>query len=75
MRIGDIVTFTDKVFEPPYAPHYATYRGHVFRIVTYHHNRSHLELCCISDPTIIVNGYVHLDVVQKQRAASGGNGA
>lgn len=64
MKIGGSVKFADKVFAPPYTPHYDAYKGHVFQVVAYHDNFSHVELKCATDPQIVVNGYVHLDEVQ-----------
>lgn len=64
MKIGGSVKFADKVFLPPYAPHYDAYKGHVFQVVAYHYNYSHVELKCATDPTLIVQGYVHLDEIE-----------
>lgn len=55
--------FRDIVFEPPYTPYYDEYRGHTFVIDYYSEedeNRQHVRLTCISNPDIIVNGYVEL---------------
>lgn len=64
MKIGGFVKFADKVFTPPYTPYYDAYKGHVFQVVAYHDNFSHVELKCYDDPSIVVNGHVHLDEVQ-----------
>ena len=63
MKIGSRVKFADKVFAPPYAPHYDDYKGHIFQVVAYHYNYSHVELKCPGDPSVIVRGYVHLDEI------------
>jgi hypothetical protein len=55
--------FRDLVFEPPYAPYYDSYRGHVFVIDHYSEedeSKQHVWLTCASDPDIIVEGYVEL---------------
>jgi len=58
-KLGSKVIFAKKVFEPPYTPYYDAYKDQVFEIVAYHHNYTHVELVCVSDPTIEVDGYVH----------------
>ena len=58
-----IYQFRDIVFEPPYSPYYDEYRDHTFAIKYYSEedeNRQHVKLICISNPDIIVNGYVEL---------------
>ena len=55
--------FRGLVFEPPYTPYYDSYRGHVFAIDHYSEedeSRQHVRLTCVSDPDIIVKGYVEL---------------
>ena len=56
--------FRDKVFSAPYAPYYDQYHGHTFRIDHYgeeDETRQHVWLTCVSDPGIVVKGYVELD--------------
>lgn len=53
--------FFDFVYEEPYSPYYNKYHGHEFVIDHYStEDREHVWLKCISDPTIIVAGYVEL---------------
>lgn len=55
--------FRDTVYAPPYAPYYDQYRGHTFRIDHYmaeDESQQHVWLTCVSDPSIIVAGYVEL---------------
>ena len=66
MKIGDLVTFNSKVFCPPWTPYYDAYKGHTFEIVSFHPGH-HVELKCVSDPTIIVQGHVHDDEIQLLR--------
>jgi hypothetical protein len=58
-KLGSNVIFAKKVYEPPYAPYYDAYKGQVFQIIAYHDNYTHVEVECISDPSIKVAGYVH----------------
>ncbi len=56
--------FHDKVFLEPYAPYYDAYRGHTFVIdhaSTEDETGNHVWLTCVSDESIKVAGYVHLD--------------
>lgn len=58
-----IFRFRDYVYEPPYAPYYDNYKGHVFRIDHFHpedENKGHVWLTCVDDPTVNVAGYVHM---------------
>jgi len=55
--------FRDIVYAPPYAPYYDQYRGHVFVIDHYmaeDESQQHVWLTCVSDPGILVKGYVEL---------------
>ncbi len=61
MIIGDKVCFSKKVFKPPYVPFYDAYKGHIFKIVAFHYSDTHVELECVSDVTVKVNGFVHPD--------------
>ncbi len=63
MKIGSIVTFVPKVYEPPYAPYYDAYKNQTFRVAAYHYQYTHVEVKCVSDPTIKVAGYVHPDEI------------
>jgi len=55
--------FKDFVYSTPYAPYYDHYRGHTFQIdhfSTEDEQRQHVWLTCLSDPSIMVRGYVEL---------------
>lgn len=60
--IGMEVYFRSKVFDPnrPWFPYYEAYKGHKFR-VTGLYEHGHVELVCISDPSVVVQGCVHND--------------
>lgn len=60
-NLGDRVEFDSKVYWPPYAPWYDNYKYQEFTVVALHHEDSHIELICITDPSIEVEGYVHPD--------------
>lgn len=62
--VGMEVYFRAKVYRDPYAPYYDAYKGHKFKVVALHDD-SHVELTCISDPTVQVGGYVHQDELKK----------
>jgi hypothetical protein len=64
LKKGARVRFRAKVFRPPWSPHYDEYRGHLFVIEAFKHSRSHLQLRCLSDPTIVMKGLVHPDEVK-----------
>jgi hypothetical protein len=56
--------FHPKVFKPPYAPYYDTYKNHSFTIVRYPKEApGHIEVRCIDDPNIKVNGFIHFDEI------------
>ena len=64
--------FKGKVFEAPYAPHYESYRGHLFVIDHYHNEaypeeekNDHVWLKCVDEPNLKVNGYVELSDLQQ----------
>lgn len=63
--VGMEVYFRSKVFSPPYSPYYDAYKGHKFKVVRLHYDDSHIELKCISDPNVIVAGYVHPDELKR----------
>lgn len=56
--------FHDKVFAEPYTPYYDAYRGHTF-VIDHASNEdktgNHVWLTCISDDSVKVAGYIHLD--------------
>ena len=55
--------FRDFVYEKPYAPYYDSYRGHEFTIDHYSaedETQQHVWLTCVTDPSILVRGYVEL---------------
>lgn len=55
--------FRDFVYEKPYAPYYNSYRGHEFTIDHYSaedETQQHVWLTCVTDPSILVRGYVEL---------------
>lgn len=59
--------FCEKVYSAPYAPYYDSYRDHVFVIDHYSEedeSRQHVWLTCVSDPDIVVKGYVELDQLE-----------
>lgn len=62
--VGMDVYFRTKVFAPPYTPYYDAYRGHKFNVVALHEG-GHVELKCISDPSVVVAGYVHDDELKR----------
>jgi len=60
--------FKDFVYEKPYAPYYDRYQGHEFSIDHYNEEdetQQHVWLTCVSDPSIIVAGYVELSQLEK----------
>jgi len=60
--------FLDKVYQKPYSPDYAPYKGHTFRIDHFHHEdetNQHVWLICVDNEKIIVKGYVHLDDLEE----------
>ncbi len=65
---GSIVIFDVKVYGYPYSPYYDAYKDHIFEVIGLYTERDsiciHAELKCISDPLVIVQGYVHLDEIQ-----------
>jgi hypothetical protein len=63
IKPGTEVAFHNKVFQPPYTPFYDEYANQTFQVVRLHHDDTHVELVCISDPSIKVKGYVHDDEI------------
>ena len=57
MRLGSCVQFDEKVFA--HSPDYDAYRGEIFEVIAFRHNRTHVELRCLSNPALIVQGLVH----------------
>jgi hypothetical protein len=57
IKLGMIVEFVDKVYEPPFYPYYEEYKGHKFKVDHIHHG-DHLALTCITGD-VLVKGYVH----------------
>lgn len=56
--------FHEKVFREPYAPYYDAYYNQTFVIdhaSSEDNSGNHVWLTCISDESIKVDGYVHLD--------------
>lgn len=54
--------FQDYVYEGPYIPFYDAYKGQEFIIDHYmkeDERKEHVWLTCVSEPSIIVNGYLH----------------
>ena len=64
LTVGAKVVFKNKVYHTPYSPFYDDYRGHTFKVVKFHYEKTHVELKCIDAPKIKVNGYVHPDEVK-----------
>lgn len=62
MKKGDIVVFDVKVYSYPWAPYFNRYIDQTFEIVDFHQNNT-IELKCVSDPAILVDGYVFADCV------------
>jgi hypothetical protein len=58
------VYFRSKVFAHPYAPYYDAYRGHKFKVVAIHPGE-HIQLECITDPSVLVAGAVHADELKQ----------
>jgi hypothetical protein len=53
--------FKPHVYKKPFAPHYDSYKNHLFHIIGYHPEaEDHVYLKCSDDPSIIVDGYVDL---------------
>ena len=65
--VGMEVYFKSKVFDPNdfWYPHYEAYKGHKFQVVALHYGNTHVELKCISDPNVVVDGYVHSDELKR----------
>lgn len=61
---GMKVCFRSKVFKPPYTPYYDAYKGHAFEVVNIRAH-DHIELKCVSDPTLKVAGLVHDDELKR----------
>lgn len=59
-----IYKFKQKVFKTPYTPYYDHYKGHKF-VIKEMHEGDHVYLECISDSNVKVNGYVHLDEIER----------
>jgi len=59
----DKYIFCDRMYEGSFAPYYSKYKGHVF-VITHTHpedeSGNHVWLNCISDPSVVVDGYVHV---------------
>lgn len=58
----NIVKFKDYVFEEPFREYYLKYYGHNFIVDHFHpddEEKEHVWLKCITDPSLIVDGYVH----------------
>lgn len=56
--------FDQKVFSEPYAPYYDAYKNQTFvvdHVSSEDESGSHVWLTCISDASIKVSGYIHLD--------------
>lgn len=64
LGLGSIVRFNEKVFAEPHAPFYDAYRGHTFCVMDFDYTGDHIELCCSSDPTIKVKGFVHANELE-----------
>lgn len=62
--VGMMVCFRSKVFAEPYAPYYDAYKGHHFQVVAIHYG-DHVELKCVTDPNLMVDGFVHNDELKQ----------
>jgi hypothetical protein len=67
LKPGDVVVFLKKLFEPPHTPYFDGYNGHVFEVVQLHHEDTHVELRCIDDASVVVNGYVSPHDLERAR--------
>ena len=62
-RYEMIYKFKDVVYKKPYAPYYDKYKDQTFVIDHYSkedESQQHVWLTCVSDPSIVVAGYVEL---------------
>ena len=62
IQIGDYCRFQNKMFGPPYTPYYDAYCGHTFQVDHFHPEDEvdgHVWLKCVTNPDILVDGYVH----------------
>lgn len=60
--MNHVFVFKNYVFEPPYAPHYDAYKGHVFLVnkkKTAEAPANHVFLDCVTDNSVKVDGAVH----------------
>ena len=55
LKLGMIVEFDPKVFQPPFAPDYDAYKGHRFEVIAFHPG-GHVEIVCVDDPSVRVAG-------------------
>ena len=64
-----IYRFNEKVYEPPFTPYYDRYKDHLFMIDHYHPDPDaaddHVWMTCLTDSDVLVDGYVHLDVLEE----------
>lgn len=63
--VGMQVYFRSKVFEAPYTPYYDAYKGHKFQVVAVYDEGEHVELKCISDPSLKLAGCPHADELKR----------
>jgi hypothetical protein len=63
MRPGDRVVFAKHTYLPPLTPHYDEYKGHVFEVVSFHYNNTHVQLQD-EDDEVKVKGYVHREDIR-----------
>ena len=63
LKEGDKVIFDDKVYYLPFAPYYDEYKGHVFEIVKFYCQKTHIELKCLTGNIVV--SYVHPDELIK----------
>ena len=66
ISVGNKVHFRRNVFHGSYVPHYNEYAGHVFEVVAFHYDNTHVELKCV-DGDVKVKGYVHFDEIRNSR--------
>lgn len=60
LKVGNRVVFKDLVYAPPFSPHYDEYKEHVFEVLAFYYQNTHVGLRCL-DADVPLRGYVHPD--------------
>jgi hypothetical protein len=63
MKVRDRVVFAYHVYLPPLAPYYNEYKGHVFKVVSFHYHNTHVHLID-EDDEVKVKGYVQAEHIR-----------